>query len=81
MTDMDEATVNALISAELDRRGLTSGLSGRVARFEKTGTGSPENIVTGDYKGQFYYRDDGGAGTCLYVYEGSPGGNSGWAAK
>jgi hypothetical protein len=44
-----------------------------------TGTGSPEGVVTGPI-GSLYTRQDGGAGTSLYVKE-SGTGNTGWAAK
>lgn len=44
-----------------------------------SGTGSPEGAVTAPV-GIIYLRDDGGAGTTLYVKE-SGTGNTGWAAK
>jgi hypothetical protein len=43
------------------------------------GTGSPEGVVAAPV-GTAYLRDDGGAGTTLYVKE-SGTGNTGWAAK
>jgi hypothetical protein len=43
------------------------------------GTGSPEGAVTAGV-GSLYQREDGGAGTCLYVKE-SGTGNTGWVAK
>lgn len=43
------------------------------------GTGSPEGIVTATV-GSIYTREDGGAGTTLYVKE-SGSGNTGWVAK
>ena len=43
------------------------------------GTGSPEGVVTAPV-GTAYLRDDGGAGTVLYIKE-SGTGNTGWAAK
>jgi hypothetical protein len=43
------------------------------------GTGSPEGVVAAPV-GTAYLRDDGGAGTTLYVKE-SGSGNTGWAAK
>jgi hypothetical protein len=44
-----------------------------------SGTGSPEGVVTSDI-GSMYLREDGGAGTTLYVKE-SGTGNTGWVAK
>lgn len=44
-----------------------------------SGTGSPEGVVTATV-GKLYTRDDGGAGTTLYVKE-SGAGNTGWVAK
>lgn len=43
------------------------------------GTGSPEGVVTAPV-GTAYLRNDGGAGTTLYVKETGTG-NTGWAAK
>lgn len=45
----------------------------------KTGSGSPEGVVTAPV-GSLYTRTDGGAGTTLYVKE-SGTGNTGWVAK
>jgi hypothetical protein len=45
----------------------------------RTGTGSPEAVVTAP-RGSLYLRTDGGAGTTLYVKE-SGTGNTGWIAK
>lgn len=45
----------------------------------KTGSGSPEGVVTASV-GTIYLRTDGGAGTTLYVKE-SGTGNTGWVAK
>jgi hypothetical protein len=44
-----------------------------------TGTGSPENAVTAPV-GSLFTRQNGGAGTVLYVKE-SGAGNTGWIAK
>jgi hypothetical protein len=44
-----------------------------------TGSGSPESAITAPV-GSLYMRDDGGAGTTLYVKE-SGTGNTGWIAK
>jgi hypothetical protein len=44
-----------------------------------SGSGSPEGVVTAPV-GTLYLRDDGGAGTTLYVKE-SGTGNTGWIAK
>lgn len=45
----------------------------------RSGTGSPETVVTAPI-GSLFLRTDGGAGTCLYVKE-SGVGNTGWIAK
>jgi hypothetical protein len=45
----------------------------------RSGTGSPEGVVTATV-GTLYRRTDGGAGTTLYVKE-SGTGNTGWVAK
>lgn len=45
----------------------------------RTGTGSPEGVVTANV-GTMYLRSDGGAGTTLYIKE-SGTGNTGWVAK
>ena len=45
----------------------------------RTGTGSPEGVVTAPVS-SFYLRTDGGAGTCFYVKE-TGAGNTGWVAK
>lgn len=45
----------------------------------RRGAGTPEANVTANV-GALYLRDDGGAGTCLYVKE-SGTGNTGWVAK
>jgi len=47
--------------------------------IDKTGSGTPEGIVTAPV-GSTYRRVDGGAGTALYVKE-SGTGNTGWVAK
>jgi hypothetical protein len=45
----------------------------------RTGTGSPESVITAPV-GSLYLRTDGGANTTLYVKE-SGSGNTGWVAK
>lgn len=45
----------------------------------KTGTGTPEGVITAPV-GTAYLRSDGGSGTTLYVKE-SGAGNTGWVAK
>jgi hypothetical protein len=45
----------------------------------RSGAGTPEGVVTAPV-GSLYMRNDGAAGTCLYVKE-SGTGNSGWIAK
>lgn len=44
-----------------------------------SGSGTPEGVVTAPV-GSLYTREDGGAGTTLYVKE-SGTGNTGWIAK
>ncbi|AWN04223.1 hypothetical protein FDJ57_gp22 [Gordonia phage Sour] len=58
------------------RGGVQLGASGPVWR---TGTGSPEGVLTAPV-GSLYTRTDGGASTTLYVKE-SGAGNAGWVAK
>lgn len=58
------------------RVGSPSGGTGAIWR---SGTSSPEGVVTGN-KGDLFSRTDGGAATCLYVKE-TTGGNTGWVAK
>ncbi len=53
--------------------------NGNTVTFIKTGTGSPENVVTAG-PGSIYLRNDGGAGTSLYVKQ-SGTGNTGWVGK
>jgi len=53
-------------------------LLGGIARIV-TGTGSPESVVTARV-GSLYLRQDGGAGTTLYVKE-SGTSNTGWVPK
>ena len=53
--------------------------SGNTVTFIKTGTGSPENVVTAG-PGSIYLRNNGGSGTSLYVKE-SGTGNTGWVGK
>jgi hypothetical protein len=45
----------------------------------RRGTGSPQSVVTAPV-GCIYLRNDGGAGSTLYVKE-SGTGNTGWVAK
>lgn len=47
--------------------------------FVMTGTGDPEGVVSAPV-GALYTRDDGGAGSTLYVKE-SGTGSAGWVAK
>jgi hypothetical protein len=54
---------------------LIRQLQGKV----RWGSGTPEGAVTAPV-GVLYLRDDGGAGTTLYVKE-SGTGNTGWVAK
>src|SRR5690606_11332749 len=43
----------------------------------RSGTGDPENVVTGSV-GDLFLRTDGGSGTTLYVKESGTGTNTGW---
>jgi hypothetical protein len=45
-----------------------------------TGTGTPEGAVTGSV-GDIFTRDDGGAGTTLYIKESGAATNTGWVGK
>lgn len=56
-----------------------TGLETKGGRIDRTGTGSPEGVLTAGI-GSTWHRTDGGAGTCLYVKE-SGAGNVGWVAK
>lgn len=47
--------------------------------FFHTSKGDPENVIAAQV-GSIYLRQDGGAGTTLYVKE-SGTGNTGWVAK
>ena len=51
-----------------------------MARSIRWRTGSPEGVVTAS-PGAIVLRDDGGAGTTLYVKESGVGTNTGWVAK
>lgn len=58
-------------------------LEDRIARLEAMyaeGFGSPEGVVVGR-PGRVYHRLDGGAATSFYVFEGTSGDVTGWAAK
>ena len=57
---------------------VPSGINVGTARY-RTGSGSPEGVVTAPV-GSLYTRTDGGGGTTLYVKE-SGTGNTGWVAK
>ncbi len=57
----------------------TTSYSGTVACEIRSGTGSPESVVTAKV-GSIFIRTDGGASTTLYVKE-SGTGNTGWIAK
>lgn len=49
-------------------------------RRVQQGAGNPENRIIG-YRGYVWQRTDGGAGTCVYVFEGTDGNTTGWVAK
>jgi hypothetical protein len=57
----------------------TSVVSGADRNFIRSGSGSPEAVVTANV-GSAWLRTDGGASTTLYVKE-SGTGNTGWVAK
>jgi hypothetical protein len=46
----------------------------------RSGSGSPEGVVTGNV-GDLFLRTDGSAGSALYVKESGSGTNTGWIAK
>lgn len=50
-----------------------NSLTRRIGR----GEGSPENRIVG-YRGDLWQRTDGGAKTCVYVFEGTDGAQTGW---
>lgn len=64
--------LNAIFDLIVGRLDTVEGLV-------RSGTGSPEGVVTAPV-GTLYLRSDGGANTTLYVKE-SGSGNSGWVAK
>jgi hypothetical protein len=59
----------------VDLAVLIRQLQGKV----RWGTGTPEGVVAAPV-GTLFLREDGGAGTTLYIKE-SGTGNTGWAAK
>lgn len=59
-------------------RDIVRELNDARARVQR-GAGTPEARVVG-YKGDLWQRTDGGAGTCLYVFEGTDGALTGWVA-
>ena len=68
-------------SPENERRTLNRILAAIQAKTDliTTGTGSPEGVVAASVPA-LYLREDGGAGSTLYVKE-SGSGNTGWVAK
>jgi hypothetical protein len=75
---IDDARVAALVREELGRSSLgvlVRALGSRV----RAGAGSPEGAVAAPV-GTVWLREDGGAGTTLYVKETGTG-DTGWAAK
>jgi hypothetical protein len=72
--------VNNLTVTRIDNGTLiATDSSSTTGATIRTGTGSPEGVVTA-LIGSIYTRTDGGAGTTLYVKE-SGTGNTGWIAK
>lgn len=59
--------------------GTAASISVGTAKW-RSGTGSPEGVVTGSV-GDLWSRTDGGAGTCFYVKESGAATNTGWVAK
>lgn len=51
-----------------------------IRRRVQRGEGDPDGVIVG-YRGDVWQRTDGGAATCVYVFEGTDGTNSGWVAK
>ena len=68
-------------SPENFRRKMNAILAAIQAKTDliTIGTGDPEGVVTAS-RPAIYLREDGGAGTTLYVKETATG-NTGWAAK
>jgi hypothetical protein len=52
----------------------------RIGAFEFAGVGSPQGVVPARVSA-VYHREDGGAGTALYVKEADSGLATGWVAK
>lgn len=72
-------TATALAWAALHRFAAGIRIGGTSGPLVLTGTGTPEGAVAAPVGSQFM-REDGGAGTSLYVKE-SGTGNTGWVAK
>lgn len=73
-------TLPALITSLYDYlRRIAVEVNGQAVRVRQ-GAGSPEGVIVGN-KGDLWQRTDGGAGTCLYVFEGTSGTAVGWVAK
>lgn len=72
-------TSTALAWSALHRFAQGVRLGGSAGPLVITGSGTPEGAVSAPV-GSMFMRDDGGAGTSLYVKE-SGTGNSGWVAK
>lgn len=69
------SSFNELIDEVTENTSDIVVLEGRV----RSGTGSPEGVVTAPV-GTLFLRDNGGASTTLYVKE-SGAGNTGWVGK
>lgn len=74
---VDDAGSNTVIAGNVGDRRFGAAWAGRATW--SSGTGAPEGVVTAP-AGSLYTRQDGGAGTTLYVKE-SGAGATGWAAK
>lgn len=70
----------ALAWTALTRFAAGVRIGGTSGPLVLTGTGTPESTVSAPV-GSMFMRDDGGAGTSLYVKESGGTGNTGWIAK
>lgn len=51
-----------------------------IRRRVQRGAGDPDGVIVG-VRGDVWQRTDGGAGTCVYVFEGTDGSATGWVPK
>lgn len=80
MTQFDTVRLRMLDSRAKLLEAQIRQIQGAAATADKEGNGDPEGAQTGDAVGQLWRRRDGGANTGVYVFEGTPGNNTGWRA-